>query len=84
MKICLISKDDVLNQLNQIQSDIAEDFYQYDLIKERLEKWKKLSPSTYRNAYVSLSLPKLFSPLVRYEIIDWNPLEVVRMFLNFF
>ena len=68
---------EILNELNQqIESEISEDFFKYDLIKQRFEKWKKLSSQSYENAYISLSLPKIFSPLIRCETISWNPLEV--------
>lgn len=69
-------REDILNQLNQdIFTDVLDDFYKFELIKQRFEKWKKLNSSNYKNAYVALSLPKLFSPLIRIELIDWNPLE---------
>lgn len=69
-------KDDILSQLNQsLFTDVLEDFYNFESIKQRFEKWKKLNEQNYKNAFVSLSLPKLFSPLVRIEILDWNPVD---------
>ena len=62
--------------------EVAEDFYKIDLITKRFEAWKSLSLSSYNNAYILLSLPKLFSPLIRIELIDWNPLEVYFKSLN--
>ncbi len=68
---------EILSEINQqIESEISEDFFKYDLIKQRFEKWKKLNSQSYENAYISLSLPKLFSPLIRWETISWNPIEV--------
>ena len=68
---------EILNELSQqIELEISEDFFKYDLIKQRFEKWKKLSFQSYQNAYISLSLPKLFSPLIRCETVSFNPLEV--------
>lgn len=58
-----------------ITSETNENFYQFDLIKERFEKWNTQFNETYRNAYISMSLPKVFAPLVRCDLIDWNPLE---------
>ena len=58
-----------------ITQDTNENFYEFTLIKTRFEKWNTQFNETYRNAYISLSLPKLFAPLVRTEITDWNPLE---------
>jgi GC-rich sequence DNA-binding factor len=59
---------------SQLEAEISEDFIKYDLIKARFAKWKSLSTQSYSNAYISLSLPKLFSPLVRRDLLDWNPL----------
>ncbi len=60
---------------NLITSDTNENFYDINLIKLRFERWSTDFNETYRNAYISLSLPRLFMPLVRTELIDWNPLE---------
>lgn len=55
--------------------DVAEDFIDFTLVIDRFRRWRQLGPSTYINAYVALSLPKLLSPLVRIDLVDWNPLE---------
>lgn len=69
----------LVSELNgTIAEEINENFYEYELIKARFEKWNDQFGETYRNAYISLSLPKLFSPLVRCELVDWNPLDKVR------
>ena len=70
--------DEIRSEMSEerLFSDINEDFYKYDLIKARIEKWKLIDESSYKNAYVSHHLPKLFSPLIRIDLIDWNPLEV--------
>ena len=39
-----------------------------------------MNADSYANAYVSLSLPRLFSPLVRFCLVDWNPFEIVRIY----
>lgn len=59
-----------------LTSEVDEEFYKYELIKARFENWKGLNLSTYQSAYVLLSLPKLFSPLIRCELAIWNPLKV--------
>lgn len=38
--------------------------------------WKKQCEDTYKNAYISLCLPKLFTLFARIELIAWNPLSV--------
>ena len=57
-------------------SDVMEDFYRFSVIKARFEQWKFSHPETYDKTYVSLYLPKLFTPYVRYHLLQWNPLEV--------
>ncbi len=42
--------------------------------QERMEAWKSEDPDSYTDAYVSLCLPKVFSPLVRLQLLFWNPL----------
>ena len=59
--------------------DVIEDFHNIEIIKKKFEEWRSKYLSTYEDAYVSLSLPKLFSPLVRLEMIDWNPLEASKI-----
>jgi hypothetical protein len=66
--------------LPELFDDVHEDFHNIDLIKIKFEEWRLKYSNSYQDAYVSLSLPKLFSPLVRFELIDWNPLEVLISF----
>ena len=76
--------DDILKQLNEtVVLDIAEDFTDYSLIIERFRQWEASEPATYENAFISLSLPKLFSPLIRYELVDWNPLDSAEAAANY-
>ncbi len=74
-----ISKEEILDNLKQqVINDINEEFYKFQLIKKRFENWKSISLESYRTTYVSYSLPKLFSPLIKYELADWNPLKEYR------
>lgn len=68
------SRDELLQTADQIFSDAAEEFSKLSLVKERFEGWKKLFSSTYRDAYMSLSAPAIFSPYVRLELLKWDPL----------
>lgn len=63
---------------------MVDDFTDHSLIIDRFKRWKQLSPATYSNAYIALSLPKLFSPLIRFDLFDWNPLEVCTILLKGF
>ena len=55
-------------------SDTDETFCSFDLIKQKLEHFKLRQREAYFQAYVSESLPQLFSPLVRLELLKWDPL----------
>ncbi|KAK9127620.1 hypothetical protein Syun_016417 [Stephania yunnanensis] len=64
----------LLQTAEQIFSDAAEEYSQLAIVKERFERWKKLYSSSYRDAYMSLSAPTIFSPYVRLELLKWEPL----------
>ncbi len=43
-------------------------------VKARLERWKARHREAYDSAYASLSVPALFAPFVRQELLTWDPL----------
>ncbi|KAG7940747.1 hypothetical protein I3843_16G002900 [Carya illinoinensis] len=53
----------------------AEEYSRLSAVKERFEKWKRDYSSSYRDAYMSLSVPAIFSPYVRLELLKWDPLH---------
>ncbi|KAL6186632.1 hypothetical protein ACLB2K_042752 [Fragaria x ananassa] len=65
----------VLGTADQVFSDAAEEYSQLSLVKERFEKWKREYRSSYRDAYMSSSVPVIFSPYVRLELLKWDPLR---------
>lgn len=65
----------LLQTADQIFSDAAEEYSQLPAVKERFEKLKKEYASSYRDAYISLSVPAIFSPYVRLELLKWDPLH---------
>ncbi|KAF6719967.1 PAX3- and PAX7-binding protein 1 [Oryzias melastigma] len=71
-----MEKDRIVRESKKIFEDVLEDFHSLDCIKDRFEEWRKEYPGCYRDAYIGLCLPRLFSPLVRLQLITWNPLEV--------
>ncbi|XP_066990634.1 PAX3- and PAX7-binding protein 1 [Macrobrachium rosenbergii] len=54
--------------------DVEEDFSQLKRIMARFEEWRNKDGPTYRDAYVSLNLPKMFAPYIRLQMLLWNPL----------
>uniref|UniRef100_A0A7C9AF43 GCF C-terminal domain-containing protein n=1 Tax=Opuntia streptacantha TaxID=393608 RepID=A0A7C9AF43_OPUST len=69
------SRDLLLQTAEGIFSDAAQEYSQLSLVKERFERWKRLYSGSYRDAYMSLSIPAIFSPYVRLELLKWDPLH---------
>ncbi|XP_069831927.1 intron Large complex component GCFC2 isoform X2 [Dendropsophus ebraccatus] len=69
------NRDDVLLLCKPIFEDVHEDFCQVKNILSKFDEWRERFPETYYDAYISLCIPKLLSPLVRVQIINWNPLQ---------
>ncbi|XP_061596612.1 PAX3- and PAX7-binding protein 1 isoform X1 [Cololabis saira] len=70
-----MERDRIIREAKKVFEDVLEDFHSLDCIKRRFEAWRQAYPDCYRDAYIGLCLPKLFSPLVRLQLITWNPLE---------
>ncbi|KAM3932143.1 intron Large complex component GCFC2 [Leptodactylus fuscus] len=68
-------QEDVLLLCKPIFEDVHEDFCQPKNILSKFHEWRERFPETYYEAYISLCIPKLLSPLVRAQLIDWNPLQ---------
>lgn len=73
--------EEIKNAQETLFDDVVEDFSQIEYVKEQFEKWKFTYGDSYREAYIGLCLPKLFTPLIRNELLMWNPLSVSNNFL---
>ncbi|CAG00478.1 unnamed protein product [Tetraodon nigroviridis] len=71
----LSNPDRIVNESKKVFEDVLEDFHSLDYIKCHFEVWRRDYAECYREAYIGLCLPKLFNPLVRLQLITWNPLE---------
>lgn len=69
------NRDLLLQTADQIFDDTAEEYAQLSEVKQQFEKWKRDYSSSYRDAYMSLSVPNIFSPYVRLELLKWDPLH---------
>ena len=67
--------DMLLQTADEIFSDASEEYSQLSVVKEKFEKWKKDYSSSYHDAFMSLSIPAIFSPYVRLELLKWDPLH---------
>ncbi|NXX78059.1 GCFC2 factor, partial [Urocolius indicus] len=69
------SKDNILQDSRKIFEDVHADFCDIRKILLKFQEWKEKFPDSYCDAYISFCLPKLLNPLIRLQLINWNPLE---------
>ncbi|KAI8573598.1 hypothetical protein RHMOL_Rhmol01G0289600 [Rhododendron molle] len=69
------NRDLLLQTAAQVFSDTADEYSQLAVVTERFDSWKQAHPSSYCDAYASLSVPAVFSPYVRLELLKWDPLH---------
>ncbi|KAG7554614.1 GC-rich sequence DNA-binding factor-like domain [Arabidopsis suecica] len=69
------TRDNLLQCADKVFSDASEEYSQLSRVKARFERWKRDYSSTYRDAYMSLTVPSIFSPYVRLELLKWDPLH---------
>ncbi|XP_008935869.1 PREDICTED: GC-rich sequence DNA-binding factor 2, partial [Merops nubicus] len=68
-------QDNILEDSRKIFEDVHADFCDIRKILLKFQEWKEKFPDSYCDAYISLCLPKLLNPLIRAQLINWNPLE---------
>uniref|UniRef100_I3KKD9 GC-rich sequence DNA-binding factor 2 n=1 Tax=Oreochromis niloticus TaxID=8128 RepID=I3KKD9_ORENI len=66
---------DILLRSKAVFSDVQEDFCNVKKILSRFEEWRECYSESYHNAYISLCLPKLLNPIIRHQLLAWNPLK---------
>ncbi|NWR30832.1 GCFC2 factor, partial [Tachuris rubrigastra] len=69
------SKDNLLEDSRKVFEDVHADFCDIRKILLKFQEWKEKFPDSYCDAYISFCLPKLLNPLIRVQLISWNPLE---------
>ncbi len=55
-------------------ADAEEDYSSVPALKARLEAWRARYPAAFRDAYMTVSSPAVFSPFVRLELLGWDPI----------
>uniref|UniRef100_A0A3Q0RKV0 GC-rich sequence DNA-binding factor 2 n=1 Tax=Amphilophus citrinellus TaxID=61819 RepID=A0A3Q0RKV0_AMPCI len=63
----------------KVFSDVQDDFCNVKKILSRFEEWRGCYSESYHNAYISLCLPKLLNPIIRHQLLAWNPLKDASM-----
>ncbi|KAJ0002213.1 hypothetical protein NQD34_002009 [Periophthalmus magnuspinnatus] len=72
---CHKQMEDILLRSKAVFSDVKDDFYEVKKILSRFEEWRRSYSDSYHNAYISLCLPKLLHPIIRHQLLSWNPLK---------
>uniref|UniRef100_A0A3B5LYD6 GCF C-terminal domain-containing protein n=1 Tax=Xiphophorus couchianus TaxID=32473 RepID=A0A3B5LYD6_9TELE len=68
---------DIQSRAQAVFADVQDDFCNVKKIMSRFEEWRRSYSDSYHNAYISLCLPKLLNPIVRHQLLVWNPLKDV-------
>ncbi|XP_072623134.1 intron Large complex component GCFC2 isoform X5 [Vulpes vulpes] len=70
------TQGDILQDHKKIFEDVHDDFCNIQHILLKFQQWREKYPDSYYEAFISLCIPKLLNPLIRVQLIDWNPLKV--------
>ncbi|XP_074141421.1 intron Large complex component GCFC2 isoform X7 [Sminthopsis crassicaudata] len=65
----------ILQNCQSVFEDVNEEFSDVQKILLKFQQWREQFPDSYYEAYASLCLPKLLSPFIRIQMMDWNPLK---------
>ncbi|KAG5348235.1 PAXB1 protein, partial [Acromyrmex charruanus] len=68
------AKDEIDNNCKDIFSDVMEEYCTVRGILSKFESWRETDMDAYTEAYVSLCLPKIISPIIRLQLLTWNPI----------
>lgn len=66
---------DILLKSQAVFSDVQDEFCDVKKILSHFEEWRGAFSDSYHSAYISLCLPKLLNPVIRHQLLTWNPLK---------
>uniref|UniRef100_A0A671UVU4 GC-rich sequence DNA-binding factor 2 n=1 Tax=Sparus aurata TaxID=8175 RepID=A0A671UVU4_SPAAU len=67
--------DDILSRSKAVFCDVQDEFCDVKKILSHFEEWRGSYSDSYHSAYISLCLPKLLNPIIRHQLLAWNPLK---------
>lgn len=62
-------------EVQEVFEDVVEDYSKVSSILLRFENWRETNRTAYLEAYAPLSLPRAVSPLIRLNLVFWDPLN---------
>ncbi|XP_066123625.1 intron Large complex component GCFC2 isoform X4 [Saccopteryx bilineata] len=69
------SQGDILQDHKKIFEDVHDDFCNVRNVLLKFQQWREKFPNSYYEAFIGFCIPKLLNPLIRVQLIDWNPLK---------
>ncbi|XP_061398036.1 PAX3- and PAX7-binding protein 1 [Musca vetustissima] len=66
--------EELIKEGLEVMEDVTDDFCKPDIILSKFHAWRQTDMSSYKDAFVSLCLPKILGPLIRLEMLTWSPL----------
>lgn len=67
-------KDAIESDAHLVFEDVVDEFCTVKSVLKHFERWRVKDWESYTEAYVSLCIPKVLSPLLRIQMLMWNPL----------
>ncbi|CAH1183754.1 unnamed protein product [Phaedon cochleariae] len=68
-------KEQIQLELQQVFEDVVDEYSSVANILIRFEQWRSTDITAYTEAYATFCLPKVVSPLVRLNLVFWDPLN---------
>jgi hypothetical protein len=60
---------------HKLFEDASKHFRKISIVKEKFETWKVEYHKEYEQAYGEVSIPEVFDMYVRFELLEWDPLN---------
>lgn len=59
----------------RVFEDVVDDFVTVDAVLKYFSRWRNLDRTAYIEAYANICLPKILGPIIRVNMLMWNPLN---------
>ncbi|XP_055608528.1 PAX3- and PAX7-binding protein 1-like [Uranotaenia lowii] len=69
------SLKEVAAEASTIFEDVTREYCDVGEILDKFQSWREAEMGAYKDAYVSLCLPKLLGPFIRLRHVCWNPVS---------
>ncbi|XP_075146606.1 PAX3- and PAX7-binding protein 1 [Haematobia irritans] len=66
--------EELIKEGLDVMDDVTDDFCKSEIILSKFHIWRQTDMDSYKDAFVSLCLPKILGPLIRLEMLTWSPL----------